>query len=606
MTNTQDAHGQHLVLMDGNLRWHEALPVFALLLVQVGLYVWMAPRGFEFSDESLYLLGYLYWRDLLGTVSFYAAYLEFPFRMLGQSVAAIRIFTVVLLLASSAFCLRESLHYWLRRQGSGCKTPWAAVAVGMAASLFYFGYLRTLRAPSYNLLVLCSMLVSTGSLLRLLNPALSMGHARAAALLCGLAVGVCGLNKATSGVLLLAAHALFFALANHDWRFVRLRRLLVWSLAGTAANLIVLHLAQPTWPEMLLRGVEATALKSSHDLATLTAHLGRDVKTMAVQVLPLIFFAEVALFLLTRWSVPGSRSPRSLFVVAVLAGCVGGLMHWWLYQWWQALLGVTFLMFWSIEVWCRKPEELTRSDVTDLVFAGLLFALPLAYSFGTDMPVLRHSQMAAVFPVAAVVLQLQRLAQLGLLARPGLAACLAALCLPTLQIQSRAATELKYTYRQFSPLGQQRLPVPLGPKQEVLLVDTQTREILHSITAAARAAGFAAGDAILDFTGDFPGLAYALGGRPVGSSWLIGGYPGSEAMAAYVLGQLPPETLRRSWLLSSENSPRAIKIWHQILAARVGSNAHGLVATVNIRAPYRRQKDDPETLAISLWKPPEH
>jgi len=171
MANTPDAHGQRLVWMDGNLGWLEALPVFALLLVQVGLYVWMAPRGFEFSDESLYLPGYLYWRDLLGTVSFYAAHLEFPFRMLGQSVAAIRIFTLVLLLASSAFFLREALCYWLRRQGSGRKTPWAVVAVGMAASLFYFGDLRTLRAPSYNLLTLCSMLVSTGSLLRLLNPA---------------------------------------------------------------------------------------------------------------------------------------------------------------------------------------------------------------------------------------------------------------------------------------------------------------------------------------------------------------------------------------------------------------------------------------------------
>ena len=48
----------------------------------------MAPRGFDFTDESYYLLNYLYWRDLTATVSFFGAYFELPFRMLGKAYRA--------------------------------------------------------------------------------------------------------------------------------------------------------------------------------------------------------------------------------------------------------------------------------------------------------------------------------------------------------------------------------------------------------------------------------------------------------------------------------------------------------------------------------------
>jgi len=155
-----------------------SLTVAFLLLAQIGLYLWMAPRGFEFTDESYYFLNYLYWRDLTGTMSFFGAYLEWPFRMLGQSVTAIRIFSLLLLLASSAFFVREALAYVSRRDGFAKGPVWIFVMAGMAASLFYFGYLKTLRAPSYNLLVLCSMLVSTGLLLRILDSGAQPANAR--------------------------------------------------------------------------------------------------------------------------------------------------------------------------------------------------------------------------------------------------------------------------------------------------------------------------------------------------------------------------------------------------------------------------------------------
>ena len=70
-------------------------------------------------------------------MSFFGAYFEWPFRMLGQSVPAIRIFSLLLLLTSSAFFTREVLGYVSRRDGSTSETFWAFVVAGMAASLAF-------------------------------------------------------------------------------------------------------------------------------------------------------------------------------------------------------------------------------------------------------------------------------------------------------------------------------------------------------------------------------------------------------------------------------------------------------------------------------------
>lgn len=584
------------------LGWRAALPVAVLLMMQVGLYVWMAPRGFEFTDEAFYLLNYLYWRDLVGTVSFFGAYFELPFRMLGQSVPAIRIFSLLVLLGSSAFFTREALEYVARRDGGTSATPWPFVLVGMAASMFYFGYLTTLRAPSYNLLALCSMLVATGLLLRLLEPFSPPAKARVAMFCYGLAVGACGLGKATSGAMLVVCHALFFALANRDWRLRHLLELLALSLAGVSLNFAVLQWAHPQWLAVLREGVAMVSTTDERGLLGLANGLRWDIQVQARVLLPWAVGAVVAFVLLVRWIGPLRRAALSALVVALVGGCVIGLM-WGPARWWLPLLGLAVLLLWSVEGLSRKPVRLTRGDATDFGLMGLLFALPVAYSFGTNMPVLGHSQMAAVFAVTALSLRLYRLARVGILATPALVTCLAALCVPTMVIQLKAATDVHYTYRQLSALGVQALPVRLGAADNTLLVDATTRETLQSVIGAARAAGFAPGQTILDFTGDGPGLIYALGGRPLGTAWLLGGYPGSEATAAHLVARITPQKLQTAWLLSSDDNPRAIRGWPQLLNARLGAGTHERVAEVLIRAPYRWGINAPESFAVQLWKP---
>lgn len=586
-----------------NKLYQSALILLALLFsMQVGLYVWMAPRGFDFTDESYYFLNYLYWSKLIGTSSFFGAYFGLPFRMLGESIPAVRIFSLLLLLASSAFFTRECFGHASRRDRYTSKTPWAFVVVGMAASLFYFGYLSTLRAPSYNLLALCSMLVATGLLFRILEERALFINVRLTIFIYGLAIGACGLGKATSGLLLVFVHVIFFAFTNRNWRTSHLIELVAFSLAGVGLNVVVLQLADPDWFKALIEGVKFSALDGTHNLTSTFNSLRWEIKRLVLGYLPWALGVAIVFSLLVRWLAPLMSIAVSALAVVLVTSCVIGLI-WGPALVWMPLIGLTVLLLWSIEALGRKPFCIAWSDFRDMALMALLFVLPVAFSFGTNMPLLTHSQLAAVFPITAVLLQLNRLVRCGILAPPALIVCLAVLCVPTLVIQVRAASDVQYTYRQLSSLGAQALPVRLGAADNTLLVDATTRETLQSVIVAARGVGLTTGQAIMDFTGDGPGLIYALGAQPLGLAWLSGGYAGSQAIAAEVVNHLTAKELQNAWLLTSVNNPRAINNWKELLDTRLGPSHHELVSTVTYRAPYHWGIDAPDNISVQFWRP---
>lgn len=48
---------------------HWAWPAAAIVLAQLAVFAALAPRGFEFTDESFHLLNGLYWRDFTAAYS---------------------------------------------------------------------------------------------------------------------------------------------------------------------------------------------------------------------------------------------------------------------------------------------------------------------------------------------------------------------------------------------------------------------------------------------------------------------------------------------------------------------------------------------------------
>ena len=583
----------------GRLLSRLALGLVALLLAaQVALFVWMSPRGFDISDESYYFQQYLHWRDLSATATFFGAVFELPFRLMDQSIAGIRVAGLLLLLVSSGFLARASL----RRVGNGTdvakeyQSP-VFVLAAMAGAMLYYSYLSTLRAPSYNLLALTAAMAATGVLLLLTDGVGSPSSPRsrwALALVYGSLLALTALGKPTSGALLTLVHAIFVLTLGVRWLRQQLGPLVLLATLGAGSVFGLLQLIHPSWISVVRESLLIGSVTDGRSLVLLARGLAWEL-----QRLPLVFWGFAAsviglALLLSRQAKP-ARAAAPMMAVSLVMVCVMLINVDRQTALWLPLVALATLALFGL----ARADR--RGGWSILL---MLLAVPLALSFGTNMQMLRHSQINAAFAWTALVAALHALYCAGRVGTWTLSICLVVLTLPGLVLQVQAALLASHTYRLHTALSMQNVPVVLGPASTRLLVDAETAMSVNTISAAARAAGWQPGLDMLDFTGDGPGWVFSLGGRPLGVPWLLGGYHGSDAAAALLIGRLPEAALRRSWLLSSDTTARRIEGWSQSLANRIGADSHELVATVRVRAPYFwPERQTMERVDLQLWRP---
>jgi hypothetical protein len=592
--------------------WPALTAAVLLLLAQLSLYGLMANRGLDVSDESYYLVSYLHWREFHANVSFFGAFFEWPFRWLGHSVAAMRVLTMLMLMGSSCLLARSALAHAGRLRGLPADNAWPLVLCTMAGAMLYFSFLTTLRAPSYNLLALCSMMLSTALFLRVLDARAQVGQdARALVprvLGYGFLLGVCGLAKGSTGALLVLLHVAYFGAENNDWRWRPLLRICAVAMLGLVLCFLLLQATDGAWLSRLREGLAVNQTSGGYDLKSLLNNLRWDLQ----RVLPTPLLLG-SLTLPVAWAVP-RLLPRyrrvtasACLVVLLTMACTVSLMQardslHWLPVMMVAVVALGLLL----PATSLKAGKESRKGAAPLL--TLLLALPLALSFGTNMSVLAHSKIAAVFAVLAVCVQLQAWAH----SRPVgarylrtviLPMCLLMLGLPSLYYQAKAWTDVAFTYRQMSALSQHTVPVPLGAHGDVLLLDKSRRDSLSHVLDSARAAGLKPGQTLLDFSGDGAGLIYALGARPLGTAWAGGGYAGSEAVADRLIDRLDAKSIRHSWLLSSEDNPRRIQGWQAMLARKLGPDSHELASIVRYPAPYAWGPQSPPVITAQFWRP---
>jgi hypothetical protein len=114
---------------------------------------------------------------------------------------------------------------------------------------------------------------------------------------------------------------------------------------------------------------------------------------------------------------------------------------------------------------------------------------------------------------------------------------------------------MEHPYRDPNPLMSSTVPVQIGPAGDMLLVNSNIAAYLEELRRLSRNAGFQSGTPMIDLTGHYPGSLYALGAKPVGAAWLIGGYSGSDRLAAANLDVVPCQELVRSWVLIEPEGP---------------------------------------------------
>jgi hypothetical protein len=134
-------------------------------------------------------------------------------------------------------------------------------------------------------------------------------------------------------------------------------------------------------------------------------------------------------------------------------------------------------------------------------------------------------------------------------------------------------------YRQISPLSANDFELTFPNELDGIQVTKDVALRIREMLSAMELAGFKSGTPVIDFSGQSPTSLFIAQAIPVGDSWLIGGYEGSNTFAIEKLSEVDCDELRTSWLLIEDGGPKSLN--HQMVLNQLGLSfsSYGKVAT---------------------------
>ncbi len=220
--------------------------------------------------------------------------------------------------------------------------------------------------------------------------------------------------------------------------------------------------------------------------------------------------------------------------------------------------------------------------------------LPWVYAFGTNSNYWAAESKAAIFWVLSGIALLCSVHPGRISWRMLLPAAAAAQVCTGLVI----LVSMEYPYRQTQPLRLQQNIMHIEGTGSELLVSREFAEYVDKLQQLATTGGFRVEMPMLDLSGHYPGSLYALGARSLGRSWLIGGYPGSDALAVANLDRVPREELAKAWILTEPTGPR--KLSPEILRRYGIDLMNDYIEVGSLDSPTGSY---PESYRQHLWRP---
>jgi hypothetical protein len=529
------------------------------VLSSLVLVVWVLARcsyGFELTDEGYYLnwISHPWYFD--ASITQFGFIFHPLYLLTGGDIALLRQFNVGLLVL-----LGFSLSYFLLWSiGSDKSRPPTAIlvcsslAVASSTLVLFSPWLPT---PSYNSLVLQSLILAAiGAILA------GRDHSTSSVcgwFLIGLGGGLAFLSKPPSALMLSLLMMAYLAIAGK----ITLRGV---GLAVAAATVVVGVVAisidgtLPAFVRRLAYGKYlAEVLQAGHQLDDLFRldRLEMSSKQAAVfTLLAAAAFASVRLAILARlqfwlWAIAMAAMMPIFLILAAAGGLVsipvaGAFSA-------NQLLAIST----GIAVaWFASPgsRALMTRDIVGLLVLFLL--LPGAYAFGSNNNLWAAAERAGVFwLIAGLVLCAAVAAANRAYEIVPLISTLALLVTCSVLIGA-----MERPYRQTRALRLQAMETEISGSGSRLLLDEDGAAYVSELRRQATAAGFRAGDPLLDLTGKSPGSAYILGARPPGVAWIFDGYPGTTDYLTAALELSPCEVVGASWVLVERPSARALSV----------------------------------------------
>lgn len=538
---------------DGPSRCAIALVSLCVTLAMLGFVIHYSAYGFDFTDEGFYAFSLAYPQayDVQIPVSFFGFVYHPLYQLFHGDIVALRQANVMLTFGAAWLFSLQVLRRLLPSDG-GHFLSLAALSGGVASSALTYFALWWLVTPSYNSLAFQGMLLTFAGVMQ---ADASRSWRSAMGWAC---VGIGGwlvflAKPSTAALLAPSVLVCMFASGKRDW-------LMLAAAAGLAAALLLLS-------ALFIDGsIGAFVHRFGRSVALLgVLGSGQDFsKIFRLDGLPLGPRDLLLLLALSLAITAGAASlllaPYSRHVLAI-----GGFL--------LAMLAIVSL------AWLNAP--VLRFDATVLIaipiaaiasallferdrfvplrphlpMVLLLLAAPHIYAFGSNGNYWTLGGTVAVFWILAGLLLLMP----TLMHRVDVGALFPLVLLVQFLVALLLVQGIDAPYRQDVSLRDPHVAWNLRDQGNVMLSD-EFRDYLAQARKTAQQSGFASGDGMIDLTGRSPGLLYDLGALSLGQPWLVGAYPGSDALAIATLGAETCEALATAWLLVEPDGPRHLSV----------------------------------------------
>jgi hypothetical protein len=539
--------------------------MFGTALVRVGaiiavfltaLFVIATPRGISLTDSGFYLNSIAYSAEYRYGSDFGLVYLPLLDLLNGNwGLLRLVVYSLNAVLSAGLFWF---LLKWLKKNSgfSASAIDWSfIVSVGaFGSSLMLHWWLPT---PNYNTLAF------QGALVFALGLIVVMLYGWSHAWIIGLGVFASLLGKPTTGaVLLLSVPALYFLLEKRKFAAIGL----------AVASLLTLTML---WANFQLGGFNELFDRVTFTVATLSAldagtfdvprnesllnFVWKKYSPFYALTLPgalgLMFFfiglTALIPFNTVRLSQRGHKW-RNLILTMV---ALGGLVIFALFQerGGTALLSFFFpvstIMAAILFVQNRKRLDSGPSSRhyrwRGFVLAGLFFCFPLALGLGTSNNLLQRAEAGSVFYLVSAILIASSIKSDALFVGR---VCQSQVVLSgfflVVTFYVMAVSVLNPYEEQGSILEMKMSDVIRG-----VHVSSETDSYLSELSNTGGLLGISDSTPIFDNTGASPTAMFALGGLPIGSAWIQGGWGGSQQLARLQISTYGKECLARSWVL---------------------------------------------------------
>jgi hypothetical protein len=541
------------------------LPASACLIICVGFFVWASGRGYDVTDESYYLTWDATPYSFHFSISLFGYFWHPIYELVGGNIALLRMAGAAVLIATSAaFAL--ALQKFIALDSTSRSERWLII-LGICTSAFWF-FAIWLTVPGYDELNLSLLLLFASGLLMAAADATNVraGFLRQTigpAILSGASLGVIALVKPTTCAVAVAFAFAWLALLRPQRPFV----LFAVSAASAIAVLAISALLiDGSFSAFLHRQLTNFTLSRLMDQpgdmhGIINSVVGPFARDRVWKIFPAIALGA-AMFATCLGVVSAAlglmRIDRGLqsavsyglvillgvFVMLARAVDLQANIAWYNYHAWYYTLGILAV---AIAVVLARAESVVANPQLWRRACAAVFiaALPLAYSFGTNVSLVRHVEGASVFWAGSAFL----ICSLATPAKRTLLIGVAALAIGITTVGLLAGVA-SAPGRPDVALVQDTEPVTVGPDGARLFVDPATADYIKSLQRAAAGAGFQSGTPIVDLAETGPGIAFALSGATVGSPWLGDTPDGSLAFARAVLTSVPKSQLRHAWIIT--------------------------------------------------------